>query len=138
MFTNIIGLLKKCKKKINFCRLATISGIPYTTIKSIIYGQSKNPGITTIKKICDGLEISVTDFFDTETFKNGGQENKKIGERSTDGRPYVVERKYRRGDYQSSAITKKRWKFEISNAFFIYFIFSFINAISSLTRKVGK
>lgn len=38
------------KKKINFCRLATISGIPYTTIKSIIYGQSKNPGITTIKK----------------------------------------------------------------------------------------
>ena len=64
------------KKKINFCRLATISGIPYTTIKSIIYGQSKNPGITTIKKICDGLEISVTDFFDTETFKNLEQEIK--------------------------------------------------------------
>jgi transcriptional regulator with XRE-family HTH domain len=60
----------------NFCRLATISGIPYTTIKSIIYGQSKNPGITTIKKICDGLEISVTDFFDTETFKNLEQEIK--------------------------------------------------------------
>ena len=63
-------------EKINFCRLATISGIPYTTIKSIIYGQSKNPGITTIKKICDGLEISVTDFFDTETFKNLEQEIK--------------------------------------------------------------
>ena len=62
------------KKKMNFCRLAT--GIPYTTIKSIIYGQSKNPGITTIKKICDGLEISVTDFFDTETFKNLEQEIK--------------------------------------------------------------
>lgn len=64
------------KKKINFCRLATVSGIPYTTIKSIIYGQSKNPGITTIKKICDGLEISVTDFFDTETFRNLEQEIK--------------------------------------------------------------
>lgn len=64
------------KKKMNFCRLATISGIPYTTIKSIIYGQSKNPGITTIKKICDGLEISVTEFFDTETFKNLEQEIK--------------------------------------------------------------
>ena len=51
-------------------------GIPYTTNKSIIYGQSKNPGITTIKKICDGLEISVTDFFDTETFKNLEQEIK--------------------------------------------------------------
>ena len=64
------------KKKMNLSRLATISGIPYTTIKSIIYGQSKNPGITTIKKICDGLEISVTDFFDTETFKNLEQEIK--------------------------------------------------------------
>ena len=74
------------KKKINFCRLATISGIPYTTIKSIIYGQSKNPGITTIKKICDGLEISVTDFFDTETFKNLEQELNKL----YNGRPMVA------------------------------------------------
>lgn len=64
------------KKGINFCRLATISGIPYTTIKSIIYNQSNNPGIATIKKICDGLEISITDFFDTETFKNLEQEIK--------------------------------------------------------------
>lgn len=52
--------------------------------------------------------------------------------------PTSLNEKCRRGDYQSPAITKKRWKFEISNAFFIYFIFSFINAISSLTRKVGK
>lgn len=44
------------KKKMNFCRLATISGIPYTTIKSIIYGQSKNPGITTIKKFVTALK----------------------------------------------------------------------------------
>ena len=51
------------KKKINFCRLATISGIPYTTIKSIIYGQSKNPGITTIKKICDAMEIQISNAF---------------------------------------------------------------------------
>ena len=62
------------KQNINFCQLATISGIPYTTIKSIIYGQSKNPGIATIKKICDGLEITVTEFFDTETFKTLEQE----------------------------------------------------------------
>ncbi|MBR4762360.1 MAG: helix-turn-helix transcriptional regulator [Clostridia bacterium] len=62
------------KKGINFCRLATVSGIPYTTLKSIIYSQSNNPGIATIKKICDGLEISITDFFNTETFKNLEQE----------------------------------------------------------------
>ena len=71
-----MDIAQATKERIDFCRLATISGIPYTTIKSIIYGQSKNPGITTIKKICDGLEISVTDFFDTETFKNLEQEIK--------------------------------------------------------------
>lgn len=64
------------ERNLNFCQLATISGIPYTTIKSIIYNQSKNPGITTIKKICDGLEITITEFFDTDTFKNLEQEIK--------------------------------------------------------------
>lgn len=64
------------EKGMNFCQLATVSSIPYTTIKSIIYNQSKNPGITTIKKICDGLEISVTDFFDTDIFRSLEQEIK--------------------------------------------------------------
>jgi transcriptional regulator with XRE-family HTH domain len=64
------------QRNMNFCQLATISGIPYTTIKSIIYKQSNNPGITTIKKICDGLDITITDFFDTDTFRNLEQEIK--------------------------------------------------------------
>ncbi len=64
------------EKGINFCRLATVCGIPYTTVKSIIYNQSKNPGITTIKKICDGLDISISEFFDTDTFRNLEQEIK--------------------------------------------------------------
>lgn len=64
------------EKGINFCRLAAVCGIPYTTVKSIIYNQSKNPGITTIKKICDGLDISISEFFDTETFRNLEQEIK--------------------------------------------------------------
>lgn len=63
-------------KGINFCQLATISGVPYTTVKSIFYGQSNNPGIATIKKLCDGLEISIADFFDTEDFRNLEQEIK--------------------------------------------------------------
>lgn len=64
------------EKGINFCQLATVSGIPYTTVKSIIYQQSKNPGIITIKKICDGFDITITEFFDTDTFKNLEQELK--------------------------------------------------------------
>ena len=62
------------QKDINYCRLASISGVPYTTVKSIFYNQSKNPGIATIKKLCDGLEISITEFFDTDYFRNLEQE----------------------------------------------------------------
>ncbi|MBQ7580355.1 MAG: helix-turn-helix transcriptional regulator [Clostridia bacterium] len=64
------------ERDLNFCRLATLSGIPYTTVKAIIYGDSKNPGVVTIKKICDGLDISVVDFFDSDVFRNLEQEIK--------------------------------------------------------------
>lgn len=64
------------QKNLNFCQLATLSGVPYTTVKSIIYGDSKNPGVTTIKKLCDGLEISIPEFFNSEIFKNLEQEIK--------------------------------------------------------------
>ncbi len=64
------------QRKLNFCQLASMSGVPYTTVKSIFYNQSKNPGISTIKKLCDGLDITITDFFDTEYFRNLEQEIK--------------------------------------------------------------
>lgn len=57
------------QKDLNYCELARISGVPYTTVKSIFYGQSNNPGISTIKKLCDGLNITITEFFDTDYFK---------------------------------------------------------------------
>lgn len=56
--------------------LSYLSGISQSTVKSILNGESKNPGIVTIKKLCDGLEISIVDFFDTEEFKNLEQEIK--------------------------------------------------------------
>lgn len=64
------------QRDLNYCTLARISGVPYTTVKSIFYNQSQNPGISTIKKLCDGLEISITDFFDTDYFRNLEQEIK--------------------------------------------------------------
>lgn len=57
------------KKNISLCKLATLSDVPYTTVKSIFYNQSKNPGIATIKKLCDGLDITVTEFFSTDNFQ---------------------------------------------------------------------
>ena len=64
------------ERKISICKLATISGVPHTTVKSIFYKQSKNPGIATIKKLCDGLEITITEFFDTDYFRALEQEIK--------------------------------------------------------------
>lgn len=52
------------------------SGVPQSTIKSILNGESKNPGIVTIKMLCDGLDISVTEFFDTAAFRSLEQELK--------------------------------------------------------------
>ena len=56
--------------------LANLSAVPQATIKSILNGESKNPGTVTIKKLCDGLEITLSDFFSTEEFDNLEQEIK--------------------------------------------------------------
>lgn len=63
-------ILELCKQKgITPNGLSYKAGIPQSTIKSILLGESKNPGIVTIKKICDGFDISLIEFFDTEDFK---------------------------------------------------------------------
>ena len=54
--------------------LANQAGMAPTTLKNIIYGVSKNPGIVTIKMVCDGLGISLPEFFDTDEFRNLEQE----------------------------------------------------------------
>ncbi len=55
-------------------KLSTISGVSQATVKSILNGESKNPGISTIKKLCDGLEMSLGEFFSTSEFDNLEQE----------------------------------------------------------------
>jgi predicted transcriptional regulator len=49
---------------------ATFAAIPYETIKSILFRESKSPKISTIKKICDGFDITLAQFFDTPEFNN--------------------------------------------------------------------
>ena len=68
-------ILSLCKEKnITINGLAHLSAVPPSTIKNIVYGVSKNPGITTIKMICDGLDISLIEFFDDDVFKSLEQE----------------------------------------------------------------
>lgn len=50
------------------------AGIPQATIKSILNGESKNPGIVTLKKLCDGFGITLFDFFSSPTFTTLEQE----------------------------------------------------------------
>ena len=55
-------------------KLSTISAVPQATIKSILNGESKNPGAVTIKKLCDGLDLPLNQFFDGEEFDTLEQE----------------------------------------------------------------
>ncbi len=54
--------------------LAMESGISPSSIKSILYGKSKNPGVVTIKILCDGFGITLNEFFDTPEFREMEQE----------------------------------------------------------------
>ncbi|MCQ2362768.1 MAG: helix-turn-helix transcriptional regulator [Acidaminococcaceae bacterium] len=56
--------------------LSYIAGVSQSTIKSILLGESKNPGVVTIKKLCDGMEITLGEFFSTPDFDNLEQEIK--------------------------------------------------------------
>ena len=64
------------KKGITINKLATESGVAPSTLKNVLYGKSTNPGIVTLKKLCDGLDISISDFFDSDIFRNLEQEIK--------------------------------------------------------------
>ncbi len=64
------------EKKMSIHKLAMESAVAPSTIKNIIYGKSQNPGIVTIKMLCDGLGISIIEFFDTKEFSNLEQEIK--------------------------------------------------------------
>lgn len=54
--------------------LSNLAGVPQATVKSILNFESKNPGIITIKKLCDGLDITLGEFFNTEDFDQLEQE----------------------------------------------------------------
>lgn len=56
--------------------LANISGVSPSTVYSMLNEKSQNPGVVSIKKLCDGLEISLREFFDSPLFDDIEQEIK--------------------------------------------------------------
>ena len=68
-------ILELCKNQgITPNALSYRAGVPQSTIKSIYNLETQNAGIVTIKKICDGFDISLYDFFDTDVFRSLEQE----------------------------------------------------------------
>ena len=64
-------ILRLCSERnITINKLSTLSALPPSSIKNILYGKSKDPKIHTIKKICDGLDITLVDFFNSSEFMN--------------------------------------------------------------------
>ena len=64
----ILVLLEQ--KRLSIHKLAIKSGVSPSTIKSILYGNSQNPGIVTIRMLCYGFEISLQEFFEVDDFKD--------------------------------------------------------------------
>ena len=70
-------ILELCSERnITVNRLGTMSGVTQSTINNIVSGRNNSTTISTIKKLCDGLEISVVEFFSSDVFSHLEQEIK--------------------------------------------------------------
>ena len=69
-------LLKICdERNISINKLATICLLTQSTVQNIIECNSSNPKLLTIVRICDGLGITLEEFFSDELFKNIDRED---------------------------------------------------------------
>ena len=62
-----IGTLSKAQR-LSMYELAYRTGMPPSTVKSIMNGKSKNPGIVNIKKMAEGLGLTIREFYDDDIF----------------------------------------------------------------------
>ena len=68
-------ILELCEiNHITVNHLAAISGVTQSTLNNIVSGRNKSATISTIKKLCDGLGITIVEFFNTQTFLSLEQE----------------------------------------------------------------
>lgn len=68
-------ILALCAERgITINKLGTMSGVTQSTINNITSGRNNSATVATIKKLCDGLDISITEFFTDEVFDDLEQE----------------------------------------------------------------
>lgn len=72
-----LRILELCNENgITLNKLATICGITQSTLNNIVSRPNQCPTVSTVKKICDGLEITIVNFFDCDLFAKLEQEIK--------------------------------------------------------------
>ena len=70
-------IIELCRENdISINKLCTMSGVTQSTVNNIVSGRNNSATVSTIKKLCDGLGISIEDFFHSELFRNLEQEIK--------------------------------------------------------------
>ena len=70
-------ILELCRQyDITLNKLSTICGITQSTLNNIVSGRNNSTTVSTVKKICDGLEITILDFFTSPLFEDLEQEIK--------------------------------------------------------------
>ena len=58
------------EREISFTQLARLAGVTPSTVYSMLQPERRDVSVVTIKKLCDGLEINIIDFFDCDLFRN--------------------------------------------------------------------
>lgn len=68
-------ILQLCRERgITVGKLCSIAGTTASTVHDIVTGKTRNPRVFTLKKLCDALDISLSEFFDTLEFNSMEQE----------------------------------------------------------------
>ena len=72
-----LRIIELCENhNITLNKLSTVCGITQSTLNNIVSGRNNSTTVSTVKKICDGLELNIIDFFSSPIFENLEQEIK--------------------------------------------------------------
>ena len=70
-------IIELCREHdISINKLSGMSGVTQSTVNNIVSGRNYSATISTIKKLCDGLGITIQDFFQSDLFDDLEQEIK--------------------------------------------------------------
>ena len=70
-----LRILELCREReLSVNKLSALCGMTQSTLNNIVSGRNNSATVATVKKICDGLEISVPDFFNFPLFEDLEQE----------------------------------------------------------------